>query len=99
MQETARFKFFEIDTVQVKGKTLGKKIYFPFDTNEMDNALLANYNLFEEGLQAYYSGDWKSARKNFKNADLSELTEVFMERMGNKGAPEGWNGIWAMTTK
>ena len=99
LAETARFKFYEIDTVQVKGKTLGKKIYFPFDTNEMDNALLAKYDLYEEGLQAYYSGDWKTARKNFKNADLPELTEVFMERMGNKSAPEGWNGIWAMTTK
>ena len=99
LAETARFKFYEIDTVQVKGKTQGKKIYFPFDTNEMDNALLTKYDLYEEGLQAYYSGDWKNARKNFKNAELPELTEVFMERMGNKSAPEGWNGIWAMTTK
>ncbi len=99
LAETARFKFYEIDTVQVKGKTQGKKIYFPFDTNEMDNALLAKYDLYEEGLQAYYSGDWKNARKNFKNAELPELTEVFMERMGNKSAPEGWNGIWTMTTK
>ena len=99
LAETARFKFYEIDTVQVKGKTQGKKIYFPFDTNEMDNALLSKYDLYEEGLQAYYSGDWKTARKAFKNADLPDVTEVFMERMGNKGAPEGWNGIWAMTTK
>ena len=99
LAETARFKFYEIDTVQVKGKTQGKKIYFPFDTNEMDNELLAKYDLFEEGLQAYYSGDWKKARKSFKNSELPELTEVFMERMGNKSAPEGWKGIWAMTTK
>ena len=99
LEETTRFKFYEIDTVQVKGKTQGKKIYFPFDTNEMDNALLAKYDLYEEGLQAYYAGDWKNARKCFKNSDLPELTEVFMERMGNKSAPEGWNGIWAMTTK
>ena len=99
LAETARFKFYEIDTVQVKGKTQGKKIYFPFDTNEMDTSLLTKYDLYEEGLQAYYSGDWKTARKNFKNADLPELTEVFLERMGTKGAPEGWNGIWAMTTK
>ena len=65
----------------------------------MDSALLTKYDLYEEGLQAYYSGDWKTARKAFKNADLPDVTEVFMERMGNKGAPEGWNGIWAMTTK
>ena len=99
MQETTRFKFFEIDTVQVKGKTQGKKIYFPFDTNEMDESLLAKYDTYEKGLQAYYDGDWKTARKEFKNSELDELTQVFMERMGNKGAPEGWNGIWTMTTK
>ena len=99
LAETARYKFYEIDTVQVKGKTQGKKIYFPFDTNEMDSELLPKYDLFEEGLEAYYNGDWKSARKKFKTSDLPELTEVFLERMGNKSAPEGWNGIWTMTTK
>ena len=99
MNETARFRFFEIDTVQVKGKTQGKKIYFPFDTNEMEKELLAKYEQFEQGLASYYEGDWKNARKQFKNCDLPELTEVFLERMGNKSAPEGWNGIWAMTTK
>ena len=99
LKESARFRFFEIDTVQVKGKTLGKKIYFPFDTNEMDNALLDNYETYELGLKAYYDGDWKEARKQFKNCELPELTEVFLERMGNKSAPAGWNGIWTMTTK
>ena len=99
LAETTRFRFFEIDTVQVKGKTQGKKIYFPFDTNEMDNELLVKYETFEKGLQAYYDGDWKTARKEFKNSGLEELIQVFMERMGNKGAPEGWNGIWTMTTK
>ena len=98
LSETARYKFIEIDTVQVKGKTKGKKIFFPFDTNEMDEALLEKYQQFEEGLQSYYSGDWKSARKVFKGLDL-EVTQVFLERMGSKSAPEGWSGIWTMTTK
>lgn len=96
---TERYKFFEIDTVQVKGKTEGKKIYFPFDTAEMDNALLDNYEIFEKGLTAYYEGDWKTARKNFKDSQLNALTEVFFERIGTKNAPEGWNGIWTMTSK
>jgi len=96
--ESARYKFIEIDTVQVKGKTEGKKIYFPFDTNEMDDSLLVRYVQFEEGLKAYYEGDWKTARKVFKDCAL-DVTEVFLERMGNKGAPEDWSGIWTMTTK
>jgi len=96
--ETARYRFIEIDTVQVKGKTKGKKIYFPFDTNEMDEGLLEQYKAFEEGLKAYYSGDWKTARKIFKGLEI-EVTQVFLERMGTKRAPEGWSGIWTMTTK
>ena len=96
--ETARYKFIEIDTVQVKGKTKGKKIYFPFDTNEMDEGLLEQYAKFEEGLKAYYDGDWKTARKIFKGLEL-DVTQVFLERMGTKGAPADWSGIWAMTTK
>ena len=97
-EETARYKFIEIDTVQVKGKTKGKKIYFPFDTNEMDESLLVQYQQFEEGLKAYYEGDWKTARKVFKGLEL-DVTQVFLERMGTKGAPADWSGIWAMTTK
>lgn len=96
--ETARYKFIEIDTVQVKGKTKGKKIYFPFDTNEMDEALLEKYQNFEEGLKAYYDGDWKAARKIFKGLEL-DVTQVFLERMGIKSAPADWSGIWTMTTK
>ena len=97
-EETARYKFIEIDTVQVKGKTEGKKIYFPFDTNEMDEALLEKYQQFEEGLKSYYTGDWKTARKVFKGLEL-DVTQVFLERMGTKSAPADWSGIWAMTTK
>ncbi len=96
--ETARYKFIEIDTVQVKGKTKGKKIYFPFDTNEMDEALLEKYQKFEEGLKSYYDGDWKAARKIFKGLEL-DVTQVFLERMGIKSAPADWSGIWTMTTK
>ena len=64
----------------------------------MDAGLMEKYDIFEEGLKAYYEGDWKSARKLFKDADL-EVTQVFLERMGLKSAPEDWSGIWTMTTK
>lgn len=97
-QESARYKFIEIDTIQVKGKTEGKKIFFPFDTNEMEESLFESYKLFETGLKTYYEGDWKSARKILKETGL-EVAEVFIERMGNKNAPEDWSGIWTMTSK
>ncbi|MCR4632279.1 MAG: adenylate/guanylate cyclase domain-containing protein [Treponema sp.] len=97
-KESDRYLFFEIDTVQVKGKTKGKKIYFPFDKEEMDSGLISKYESFSEGLQCYYKGDWNSARKIFKQTEL-EVTEVFLERMGLKNPPENWSGIWTMTTK
>lgn len=96
---SSRYKFYEIDTVQVKGKTEGKKIYFPIDTYVQGANTLANsFDIFELGLKAYYKGDWATARKQFKKADL-EVCEVFLERMGRKSAPAKWRGIWTMTTK
>ena len=94
-----RYKFYEIDTVQVKGKTTGKKIYFPIDTYVQGAvALSEKYDIFEEGLAFYYKGDWTKARKKFKESDL-EVSEVFLERMGRKSAPAKWSGIWEMKTK
>ena len=94
-----RYKFYEIDTVQVKGKTEGKKIYYPIDTFVQDSAALSEkFEIYEGGLKAYYKGDWSKARKMFKQADM-EVCEVFLERMGRKSAPAKWSGIWTMTTK
>lgn len=110
-----KYKFFEIDTVQVKGKTEGKRIYFPMDTSETyapgtqpkeseeafipaDSLTENQFEIYEAGLVAYYSGDWSTARKNFKKCGI-EAADVFLSRMGNKSAPENWSGIWTMETK
>ena len=99
----ARYEFYEIDTVQVKGKTEGVKIYFPLDKDcacpDWSYSLLnEKFEKFEAGLAAYYKGDWKSARRNFKLSKLA-VTDIFLERMGLKSAPAGWSGIWEITTK
>ena len=96
--ESVKYKFFEIDTVQVKGKLESKKIYFPFDTTDTDPLLIVKYDSFEQGLQYYYEGDWDKARKNFEESGL-ELAQVFLDRIGQKDAPDNWSGIWTMTTK
>ena len=36
--------------------------------------------------------------KVFNGLEL-DVTQAFLERMGTKGAPADWSGIWAMTTK
>ena len=98
INETNRYIFYEIDTVQVKGKTEGMKIYFPFDTERCDPELSKKFSEYETALVSYYSGDWKRARTHFKNCEL-EVAKVFLDRMGLKKAPEEWSGIWTMTTK
>lgn len=98
-----RYEFFELDTVQVKGKTEGVKIYIPLDKDcaasdwNFEN-LKPKFEVFENGLKAYYKGDWKNARSEFKKSELP-CADVFLERMGLKSAPSQWSGIWTMTTK
>lgn len=95
---TSQFKFIELDTVQVKGKTEGKKIYFPIDTLITEKEILDQYDIFSEALSFYYKGDWTEARKHFKASKL-DLAKVFLDRITIKQAPANWSGIWEMTTK
>ncbi|MCQ2593815.1 MAG: adenylate/guanylate cyclase domain-containing protein [Treponemataceae bacterium] len=94
---TDRYRFYEVDTVQVKGKTEGKKIFFPYDTNEKNEELENKWQIFESALQNYYSGDWAQSRSLMQGCGL-ELCGVFIERMKNS-LPENWSGIWTMTSK
>ena len=96
--ETDRYHFYEIDTVQVKGKTEGKRIYFPFDTQRFSDAEEQQYLVFENGLNAYYNGDWDSARTYFSKCRL-DVAQLFLDRIGLGQAPAEWSGIWIMATK
>lgn len=105
---TGQYDFIEIDTVQVKGKTEGNKIYFPFDTKSETEEVHKEFEIFSSALKDYYSGEWISSRKKFKEFKKSmeklecpygKVAEVFIHRIGLKNAPENWSGIWAMTTK
>ncbi|MBQ0167145.1 MAG: adenylate/guanylate cyclase domain-containing protein [Treponema sp.] len=93
-----KYRFFEIDTVQVKGKQIGKKIYLPLEKEAVDEETLAKWKKYEEALDAYYEGDWRKAEAEFKACGV-DAADVFLERIKGKTVPEGWSGIWAMTTK
>jgi class 3 adenylate cyclase len=92
------YRFVEIDTVQVKGKTEGKRIYWPARVKRIDEALDREIAAFSKGLAAYYAGDWKAAAEEWKSVTLP-VAEVFRDRIAGGVAPRNWNGIWAMTTK
>ena len=90
-------QFLEIDTVQVKGKTTGIKIYWPILERDFDEDLTRETALFTEALEMYYQGEWPAAHKKFRKCKLP-VAEVFQERT-RENCPKGWNGIWEMKTK
>lgn len=92
------FYFLELDTVQVKGKTEGKKIYYPILMEMMDEGLVKETALYRAALSSYYIGEWEIAYRLFEQCDLPQA-EVFRERIKGKEVPKGWAGIWTMTTK
>lgn len=92
------YYFLELDQVQVKGKTVGKRIYWPLDTRKMEPEFKARCNLFQEALGHYYDGEWKLAFEKFSKTQLPQ-SEIFKQRTHGGKAPKGWNGIWTMTEK
>jgi class 3 adenylate cyclase len=91
-------KFIEIDRVRVKGKTIGKPVYYPVFINRIDKNFARQIDIFNEGLQMYYQGKWKSACDKFKACKLP-LAEVFIDRTSNFKKPDNWNGVWMMEEK
>lgn len=94
----AKMMFVEIDTVQVKGKTEGKKIYWPIPRSDIDKNMREQLKLFSSGLSMYYDGKWKNAGKSFEQCTLP-MAEVFRSRTGMMECPQNWTGIWTMDSK
>ena len=84
--------------VKVKGKTEGKKIYWPVLKKDYTKTLEKSMKAFSAGLELYYRGDWRKANQLFKRCNLP-VGEVFAERTADSTPPRNWNGIWEMKTK
>ena len=96
--QNSHFNFVEIDTVQVKGKTEGKKVFWPIPPAYMNKVLEKQIKIFDAALVLYYEGDWTKALTLFKKCGLS-VADTFIERIKNNKPPRNWNGIWEMKTK
>lgn len=92
------YYFMELDQVQVKGKTIGKKIFWPLDTRRMDADFRARADIFRQALYEYYDGDWTAAHEKFSKIELP-MAEIFRQRTKDGKPPRGWSGIWTMTEK
>jgi class 3 adenylate cyclase len=91
-------RFVEIDQVQVKGKTEGKRIFWAILEENLTTAVEKELEIFTNGLKLYYDGDWPVAYKQFAKCGLP-LATVFKDRTKGTTRPKDWNGIWAMTSK
>ncbi|MFW5693546.1 MAG: adenylate/guanylate cyclase domain-containing protein [Alkalispirochaeta sp.] len=98
LNHTDDYTFCELDMVQVKGKTQGKKIYWPIPVDKMDDELRQDIDAFSHGLHHYYRGDWPEAVPYFEQSSLT-VAQTFRDRIAGKQAPENWNGVWTMTEK
>jgi len=97
-KDSKEYYFMELDQVQVKGKTIGKRIYWPIKKGLIDQRMEKDIEEFSVGLTAYYKGDWKEAHRRFSSCTLPLALE-FRSRTGENTCPKEWNGIWTMTTK
>jgi len=89
--------FLEIDTVQVFGKTSGKKIYWPIPMKSFSK-IEKDFESYEKGLHFYYSGDWDKAKFHFSHSNLPPAL-VFLDRIKNDVPSKEWNGIWKAIEK
>jgi class 3 adenylate cyclase len=94
--------FLELDTVQVKGKTVGQKIFWPIMPDILKagagQLLISELKQFESGLALYYKGQWREAFPVFKQCQLNVASE-FCERTRCGQPPQDWSGIWNITIK
>jgi adenylate cyclase len=85
----------ELDSVRVKGKRKGIKIFELFD-GEVGTFI----EIFEEGLNLYREGHFDAALKKFREALEKNLEDkpsrLFIERCEYliKSPPEKWDGVW-----
>jgi adenylate cyclase len=95
---TSEYRFLELDTVLVKGKTTGKRIFQPLRKSEIDLREAFALDAFSDGLASYYAGDWGNAAEAWRELAFPFIG-MFNNRVAGREAPADWNGIWAMTTK
>jgi adenylate cyclase len=103
-QNSNSFLFREVDTVQVKGKSISIKIYQVLC--HLDDIHLTKFtklkNDFETGLNFYKSKQFVEARIQFSSIQNDPLSDLYIERCKNfiQNPPEAnWSGVFVMNEK
>jgi len=89
------YSVVEMDTIAVKGKTEGVKVYTIGETIKHKH---------EEYLKEYYRGNWKRATEwaqeliDDNNVTIKDYYHKMIERM-DEGLPAEWDGVYRATSK
>jgi adenylate cyclase len=101
------FVYREIDTVVVKGRTEGVKIYEPVGKQgEVGESVLGDIERFHKALDLYRRQRWEEAEAMLKALAYAapdyKLYKLYLKRLShfreNTPGP-AWNGQWVFTTK
>src|SRR6056300_322927 len=90
-----KYTVIELDTIAVKGKTVGVKVYTIAD--------IADITAHKKYLRAYYAGKWDAAIVMIQhlvkaNSELKQYYMNMLERL-NGGCPKDWDGTYKATSK
>jgi adenylate cyclase len=100
------FPVRELSRITVKGKREPVTVYEPM-LPEQYEAKRKTLAVFAEGLALYYAGRFAEAKKAFDSIAAEDPPAAsYVERCAELAAaapegrpPEGWNGVWIMTSK
>jgi adenylate cyclase len=90
-----KYSVVEMDTIAVKGKTEGVKVFTIGDTMKFKH---------DEFLKEYYRGNWKRATEwaqeliDDKSVTIQDYYHKMIERM-DEGLPANWDGVYRATSK
>ena len=90
-----KYSVVEMDTIAVKGKTEGVKVYTVGETIKFKH---------DEYLKEYYRGNWKRATEwaqeliDDPKVTIKDYYHKMIERM-DEGLPANWDGVYRATSK
>lgn len=97
-----------IDQVVVQGKTEAVEIHEVLDYHTEDTFpnLMEVLNYFKDGVTKYRRRQWKKAIDAFQEAlhlnERDKISQIYIDRCRQyieNPPPEGWAGVWTMTSK
>lgn len=92
-----------VDYVQVKGRTKPERVYEVLDRDigPDHQAKIASLELFQQGINRFYSREFQTAETTFEKIVASNpsdrVARIFLARsrtLTNRGVPEDWDGVF-----